>query len=392
MERLLASARVHIELPERTARAVRGGHPWVYRDGLPTAEVGAIAVLTHRGRVQGWGLVDEGPIAVRVLGREAPPAGGLPAVLRDRVLRADRVRRSLVEADTDAMRVLNGAGDGLPGLVLDRYGSLAILRVYARAWERWLPDVVSAVRALGWPECVCRRLGVERVDGSSGLVHLAGEAVPDVLVVEERGMRVLVRPAQGQKTGLFLDQREHRALVGRWASGRRVANLFAYTGGFSVAAALGGAARVATVDLAPDAIDDARENFRLNGLDPDAHAFEVADAFAWEPPGGADLIVVDPPSLARRGASEGAARSAYRKLHRRLGPHLARDGLLASSSCTARLTLDAWRAALQDGLAPMGTWAWHWVSTEPPDHPVALAHPEGRYLKFALLRKLWGRS
>jgi 23S rRNA (cytosine1962-C5)-methyltransferase len=271
--------------------------------------------------------------------------------------------------------------------VVDRYAGLAVLRVYSAAWLPHLRLVVDAIAALPWVQTVARRLGVERVDGAKGLETLRGPEPPEVLEVREHGMQLLVRPRAGQKTGLFLDQREHRALVGGWAAGRLVANLFAYTGGFSVAAALGGAARVTTVDLAPEAIADARETFRLNGLDPDRHHFEVADVFAWEPRGQVDLMIVDPPSLARGRKAEAAARSAYRKLHRRLGSFVTRDGLLATSSCTARLSMEGWREAVREGLLPVGDWSWHWSSSEPPDHPTALGHPEGHYLKFALLRR-----
>ncbi len=347
-------------------------------------EVGAIVVLrSPEDEALGWGLADEGAIAVRILGRDQPRP--IASLVQDRIQRADSVRVRLVGPGTDAYRVVGGPGDGLPGLVVDRYGPVAVLRVYSAAWEPHLDAIVAAVSRLGWVESVFRRYGVAKVDQRTGGETLAGPEVGDELVVEEDGMRLLARPHSGQKTGLFLDQREHRALVGRWAAGRLVANLFAYTGGFSVAAARGGAARVVTVDVAPAAIEDARENFRLNGLDPDDHEFVVADVFAWTPSGPTDLLIVDPPSLAKAQKTEGAARSAYRKLHRRLGPWVVRDGLLATSSCTARLPVEGWARAVEEGLA--GDWSWHWRSVAPPDHPVSVGHPEGHYLKFGLLRR-----
>lgn len=378
---------LRVTLSRSAARAVTAGHPWVFREGLIDAPVGEVVELEADGRVIGWGLADEGPIAIRVLGRGAPPDRPLSEVVAERIRRADAVRLRLVPPDTDAMRVVATAGDGLPGLVVDRYADLAVLRVYAKGWEPHLPHVVRAIAALPWVSRVWRRFGVQRVDGRDGGEALHGAPPPDRIVVQEHGMAMLVRPYVGQKTGLFLDQREHRALIRRWGAGRMVANLFAYTGGFSVSAALGGAARVVTVDLAPDAIEDARENFRLNGLDPAQHGFEVADVFKWTPKRAVDLLIVDPPSLARGQAAQSAARSAYKRLHGRLGGHVTRDGLLATSSCTARMSLDDWRDAVREGLAPTGDWSWHWISGEPPDHPVALHHAEGRYLKFALLRR-----
>lgn len=375
-----------LRLSRSAARAVTAGHPWVYREGPERPDVGAVLALQDpQGSTVGWGLADEGPVAVRVLGRGA--AMPLERHVADTLLRADRARLALVPPSTDAYRVVNGAGDGLPGLVVDRYGDLAVVKIYSAAWVVHLDTVVGAITRLPWVAHVYRRFGVHRVDGREGGEVLHGEAPPDRMVVEEDGVQLLVRPKVGQKTGLFLDQREHRMLVRRWAGGREVANLFSYTGGFSVSAALGGAARVTTVDIAPEAIADAQETFRLNGLRVEDHAFEVADAFAWRPKRPLTFLVVDPPSLARGKEAEGAARNAYRKLHRNLGPHVARDGLLGSSSCTARLGLDRWREAIAEGLSGSGDWSWHWVSAEPPDHPTALAHAEARYLKFALLRR-----
>ncbi len=276
--------------------------------------------------------------------------------------------------DTDAYRVVSGAGDGLPGVIVDRYADLAVLRVYAAAWGPYLEAIVAAIASLGWVSTVFRRYGVQRVDARSGGETLSGPEPAEALVVHEDGVAVLVRPREGQKTGLFLDQREHRGLVRRWAAGRTTVNLFAYTGGFSVCAALGGAAHVTTVDLAPEAIADARENFRLNGIDPDLHAFEVADAFAFTPRQRPDLLVVDPPSLARSKGAVSAARSAYRRLHRRCGPWVPRGGILATSSCTARLGAEVWASAVSEGLLSSGDWSWHWRSAEPADHPVAAGH------------------
>lgn len=369
-----------------TIAAVRRGHPWVFRDGLVDAPAGEVVALRdERDGVAGWGLADEGPIAVRVLGRGAPPSESLERVIGERIRRADKVRPALLPAETDCWRVVSGAGDGLPGLVVDRYAGLAVLRVYSKAWEPHLAAVVDTIASLPWVESVVRRLGVGAVDGRKGLEVLRGPAPPSVVLVRECGLIYMARPWVGQKTGLFLDQREHRALVRRWAPGRRTANLFAYNGGFSVAAAAGGAARVCTVDIAPDAIDDAIETFRLNGISPEAHVFDVADAFTWRPRGTVDLLVLDPPSLTHGARSDGAAKAAYRKLHRHHGAAVARDGLLATASCTARVSVQTWREAIHAGL--QGDWSWCWSSGAPPDHPVALAHEEAHYLKFAILRR-----
>jgi len=371
-----------------TVGPIARGHPWVYADGLAEARppVGTpVQLRDPRGRPIGFGLSDEGNVAVRVLGRHPEPVHKL---LARRIPLAAERRLRMLPPDTDAWRVVHGAGDGLPGLVVDRYGPLAVVRLYGACWERHLPDIVAAVSGLPGITQVVRRLGVRRVDASKGLTCLHGPTPPDTLVVKEAGLRFIVRPAAGQKTGLFIDQREHRIRVGRCARDADVINLFAYTGGFSVHAAAAGARRVTTVDIAPDAIADARENFRLNGFDVDKHRFVTTDAFSWAPDAPADLVVCDPPNLSPGKKSDGKARTAYRDLAQRSGEMVAPNGILATASCTARLSRSRWEEAVADGLRRCGRWAWLWRADEPPDHPVAHAHPEGRYLKFALTARI----
>ncbi len=371
-----------------TVGPIARGHPWVYRDGLASESFPAgtpVQLRDPRGRPVGFGLADDGPVAVRMLARHPED---VPKLIRRRIHSAAQRRTRLLPPATTAWRVVNGAGDGLPGIVVDRYGPLAVLRLYGACWEPFIDDLIETLRGLPGIHTVVRRLGVRRVDGDDGLEHLHGAPTPATLVVEEAGLRFLVRPEVGQKTGLFIDQREHRIRVGRCARGVDVINLFAYTGGFSVHAAAGGARRVVTVDIAPDAIEDAKENFRLNGLPVDQHGFEVADAFAWTPPTPAGLVICDPPNLSTGRKSDSRARTAYRDLATRSGQMVTEDGVLATASCTARLTSDRWTEAVAEGLRKCGRWAWLWRAGEPPDHPVAQSHPEGRYLKFALAARL----
>lgn len=373
-----------LRLTRSAAGPVAAGHPWVFRDGvLGSAEVGELVRLVYEGRTVATGLFDDGAIAVRVLGE----VEDLDRALHDRLRRADALRFRVVGGATNCWRVVNGAGDSLPGVVLDRYDEVAILRLYSAAWQPHLERLVDAMRRLGWVSSIGRRLGVTRVDGGEGLDVLHGE-IPDELVVEEHGVKLLVRPRSGQKTGLFLDQRENRRRFAELAPGRRVLNLFGYNGGFSVHAALAGAARVHTVDLAGPALKDAAATFALNGLDPAAHAFEKADVFKWEPPHPFDLVICDPPSLTHGKSSDRAAGRAYRDLNRRVGAWVTRDGLLATASCTARLDFPGWEAAVREGLRSVGRFAVLSRHEAPPDHPVAIEHPEGRYLKALLLRRL----
>lgn len=379
-----------IRLTPETIGPVARGHPWVYADGVVSGSElppkGTLALLVDgRDKPVGFGIADEGDVVARVLGRTPDT---LERLIPRRVAEAAQGRDGLLPPETEAWRVVNGEGDGLPGVVVDRYGPVAVLRLYAACWEPHLDLLVPAVARLEGVRTVLRRLGVRRVDGREGVERLHGPEVAEPLVVKESGLRFLVRPSEGQKTGLFLDQREHRRWLRERSAGRSVLDLFSYTGGFSVYAAAGGARSVCTVDASAPALADARENFRLNGLDPDAHRFVVADAFTWSPESTLDLVICDPPSLTHGARSDGAARNAYRDLAARAGPWVRPGGLLATASCTARLSYERWEQSLRDGLRRTGRWAWIWRAAEPPDHPTALDHPEGRYLKFAVLRRL----
>jgi 23S rRNA (cytosine1962-C5)-methyltransferase len=374
-------------LERDTIGPVARGHPWVYKDGARgTAPLGELVRLVdQRGRTVAYGLADVGDIVVRVLGRHPQSMGEL---IPQRVQVAQAWRDAAVPPRTDAYRVINGAGDGLPGVVLDRYAELGVVRLYSEAWLPWLPQLVEAIRRLPWVRGVVRRLGVQRVDGGSGIELLHGPEPAETLVVQEHGLRFLVRPRHGQKTGLFLDQRDNRHRVAGWARGREVVNLFGYNGGFSVHAAAAGSGRTVTVDQAPDALEDARENFRLNGLDPDAHGFEQADAFRWRPPRQVGLVINDPPSLSHGARSDGAARTAYRDLNAHAAGMVARGGLLVSASCTARLREDRWLEAVRSGVGRAGgPWVQVFQAREPVDHPVAVGHPEGHYLKLVAMLK-----
>ena len=203
-------------------------------------------------------------------------------------------------------------------------------------------------------------------------------------------MRYEVDLLRGQKTGFFLDQRENRRTVGKWSRGRRVLNLFAYTGGFSVTAALGGAASVTSVDSAAPAMAAAERNFRRNGLETTAHEFVVADCFEllekYRGEGRRfDLIVVDPPSFARSKAQLPAALHAYQRLNQLAITCLETDGLLASSSCTSQVSPEAFREMLSSAAedAKRRLLILH-EAGQPLDHPVPAHFPEARYLKFVL--------
>ena len=246
------------------------------------------------------------------------------------------------------------------------------------------PPLEAALQAIGV------RTLVHRPSDSGGAMLLFGPLPPDRIEVREHGVPFLVDLARGQKTGAFLDQRENRRRVGALSSGRRVLNLFSYAGGFSQRAAIGGATHVTSVDSAAAAHATAQASFRAAGLDPRAHAFVTADAFAFLAAAKSkrerwDLIVSDPPSFAPNEKSVARALTAYRSLHRACVDVLAPGGIFCAASCSSHVPMELFLSTLDDAATGTGTLRVVETHGPPADHPTVAAWPEGRYLKLVIL-------
>jgi len=398
---------VEAELPLRKdlARHLRAGHPWVFRRAVEKAPsrlpAGAIVDVTEDGRFVARGYFDPlSAISVRILTRE--PAEAIdPAFWRRRLARALALRRELV-AGTSAMRLVHGEGDGLPGVVVDRYDRFAVLKLYSAGLTPHRTAIVEAVRAEAEGLAgVFGRDEVGRDDDEEGGEApgtgrvLWGAEPPERIAVDEHGMALLVDVRRGQKTGHFLDQRENRLMVRTLARGRAEAlNLFGYTGGFSVAAALGGVRHVVTVDVDRDAIALARENFRANGKDPADHDFAAEDCFdllaRYRKEGRRfDLVVCDPPAFAKSQRAVEGALAGYASLNRAALAVLAPGGLLVTASCSARVSAEQFSDAVKEAAFKARVDLSLVAETrQPPDHPVSLQFREGRYLKCLVLRRV----
>jgi 23S rRNA (cytosine1962-C5)-methyltransferase len=386
---------MQLRLTRTAAAAVRRGHPWVYREGLARPperlDTGAsVELADDAGAFLARGLYDAAsPIAVRVFDHAPGPALDA-AALGARVLRAVARRDGRFGEDTTAYRLCNGEGDRVPGLVIDRYADVAVLRLDTDAWRPHLAGVAAALSAPLAARGVTA-IGLRVGGDGKKLDALAGRTPPDRVLVREHGMAMEVDLAHGQKTGAFLDQRENRARVRALSAGRRRAlNLFSYTGGFSIAAALGGAAHVTSVDIAAAAHATAQRTFRANGVDPGAHAFVSADAFAFLEQARArgdrfDLVVSDPPSFAPSERARARALGAYRKLHAAAAAVLAEGGVLCAASCSSHVTAEDFAGTLDDAAVGRGDLRLCELFGQPEDHPTLPAWPEGRYLKLAIL-------
>jgi 23S rRNA (cytosine1962-C5)-methyltransferase len=391
-----------LELQKDLARHLRAGHPWVFRKAIQRAPrglpAGAVVDVVEQGRFVARGYHDpRSAIAVRILTRE--PAEAIDqAFWRRRVARALALRRELVRGTT-AWRMVHGEADGLPGVVADRYDRFAVLKLYSAGLTPWRPAIVEALRAeAGGLAGIYGRDEIPRDEEDDearpeGRV-LWGAEPPERVEIDEHGMRLLVDVRRGQKTGLFLDQRENRRLVRELARDRAEAlNCFAYTGGFSVAAALGGSRHVVSVDVDREAVALARDNFRLNGLDPADHAFAAEDAFEllarYKREGRRfDLVVCDPPAFAKSQKAVEAAVAGYASLNRAALAVLAPGGLLVTCSCSARVSAEQFEGAVKEA-AFKGRVELLLVEErrQPADHPVSPQFPQGRYLKCLVYRR-----
>jgi 23S rRNA (cytosine1962-C5)-methyltransferase len=378
------------------ATSLRRGHPWVWREAIGRGLNGVapgeeVEVLASDNDPIGRGLADpSSPIAVRLWTQGRRPLD--ETVWRDRAHHAVMLRGRLIDdKDCTAYRLVNGEGDRMPGFVVDRYGPVAVARTDGDGARARLGDLVAALGPL--LDAIGVRSLVHRT-GRKGevpqLEHLRGEEAPDTVTVRECGVPFVVDLARGQKTGAFLDQRENRRRVGELARGRRVLNLFSYTGGFSLHAALGGAARVTSVDIATGAHATAQESFRAAGVDPAGHAFVTAEARAFLESARSrgdtwDLVISDPPSFAPSEKALPRALAAYRALHRACVEVLAPDGIFCAASCSSHVDAEAFLGTLDDSVLAGRALSILELRGAGPDHPMLAAFPEGRYLKFAIL-------
>ncbi|HEV8547654.1 MAG TPA: class I SAM-dependent methyltransferase, partial [Polyangiaceae bacterium] len=268
----------------------------------------AARLMLHATKLELGGERFESPLPAGFVGwvrGEAPTLGAPETVAL--ALEDAGVRRSPLAALTNAYRLVNELGDELPGITIDRYGDYAVLQVSTPEADRRSGELAERLIALGARGVYLKRRvrGDVRKAGPelTPETPIAGEPAPERFVVEEHGIKLWVELGRGLSTGLFVDQRENRRLLRDLAHDARVLNLFAYTSSFSVAAALGGARRVVSVDISKRPLEIARDNFRLNRLDPNVHAFEQADALAWAARAKStqerfELVVLDPPSFA----------------------------------------------------------------------------------------------
>jgi 23S rRNA (cytosine1962-C5)-methyltransferase len=341
------------------------------------------------GRGLGLGFFNTGDIAFRLLTGDS--ASRINADFwRGRIDRALALRKKVVPPETDAYRLINAEGDGMPGLVVDRYGRFLVFSIGTAGMEKWretligqLSDAVGAVGIYERSEGRSRQL-----EGMSNRIGPAVGDVPAMTEIAENGLRFEVDLIAGQKTGFFLDQRGNREIIGALSRGAAVLNAFSYTGAFSVYAARAGAKRVVSVDASAAANEIACRNLARNGCSPEQHPILTDNCFEYlrETEEVFDLIILDPPAFAKSRKEVDRSARGYKEINLQAARRLCEGGMLATFSCSNPVSLELFEKIVLGAVRDAGKTAQllrHLGAG--PDHPVNLAHPEGRYLKGLLL-------
>ncbi len=427
-------------------------HPWVFSGAIAQivgepAEGDIVGVFSQSGEFLAYGHYQVGSIAVRVLSFAGEDVLS-PDFWRNMIARALRVRvaaglatsvpnptlptaehaqaalehiesipepvevpantelplrqvqrpeeKSQRSALTNCYRLIHGEGDGLPGLIIDYYDGVCVMQAHSVGMFRAKGAICEALKSVFGPSLKAVydkssgtapfKAGLDLVDG---YLYRSESFSDDEQVVLENGHRFFVNWTEGQKTGFFLDQRENRALVGKYSRGRNVLNLFCYTGGFSVYALGAGAVHVDSVDSSRKAVDMVERNMSLNGFEPSRHTGYCADAIEFlrnVPEDKYDLMIVDPPAFAKhRGALNNALR-AYQRLNAAAISKVASGGLVFTFSCSQVVDKEAFALAVFSAAAQTGRSVRILDRlNQPADHAVNIYHPEGEYLKGLLL-------
>jgi 23S rRNA (cytosine1962-C5)-methyltransferase len=383
-----------IRLREGRERSLLRRHPWIFdsavaRGGADSGET--VRVESHDGRFLAWAAFSPAS-GIRARAWSFDESQRIDAAFfQETVARAVAVRARLGIA-SDAMRLVHGESDGLPGFVVDRYGDTLVAQFLSAGAERWKKVLADALlQATGLTQLYERSdasaRGLEGLQPAAG--WLRGEG-PTELAISEHGWHFGLDIATGHKTGFYLDQRDSRRLFADWVQrtgARRVLNCFCYTGGFTVAALAGGAQHVTSIDSSGPALERARANVARNGFDEAQVAFVDADVneslrrfiAAGE---GFDAIVLDPPKLAPTAAHAERAARAYKDLNRLALKLLPPGALLFTYSCSGGISADLFHKIVASAGADAGVDGYITARLgAAPDHPMTLAFPEGEYLK-----------
>jgi 23S rRNA (cytosine1962-C5)-methyltransferase len=376
---------------ERTG-PVAGCHPWVFSgafrsipDGIRPGE--PVMLISEKGDFLAQGYFNTySQIAVRIWGYKKGEVVDAAFFTR-RIKKACELRKRFVESpETNAYRLINGENDLLPGLIVDKYDEHLVVQFHTKGIEAWKKEIIEGLQDVIRPGGIYERSdmetrGIENLDKAKGL--LSG-SVPDLITIKENGLKFLVDVKGGQKTGFFLDQRDKRKALMKYAANALLLNTFCYTGGFSVYALAGGARQVINVDSSEKALELARENIKLNGFDLSRCEFICEDVknYLRHEKRIFDVIILDPPAFIKDRRKKKEGMSGYRGINEAALKILAPDGILTTCSCSAHLRFDEFRFLLSEaGLRAERVLTFLETYTHGIDHLQLVPFLEGEYLK-----------
>ena len=376
---------------------VRRHHPWIFSGAIAQMtgepeEGDRVNVIDNKGEQLATGHFQEGSIRIRIIqhGMDEPAS----TFWQDRISNAYQSRQmlGLMSEQNNAYRLIHGAGDRLPGLVIDMYNKTAVVQCHSMGMYKERAAIAKALQHIFGD-------GLENIytKGKTTLPQRFNQEVEDTYllgseakqIITENGHQFVVDPVHGQKTGFFLDQRENRALLAEYAKGKTVLNTFCYTGGFSIYALKAGAISVDSVDVSAKAMDVTDENVALNTSNEDRHQSHKSDVlqFLRDSEKQYDIVVVDPPAYAKSVKKRHRAVQGYKRLNAEAMKQVKPGGLLFTFSCSQVVD----RALFQNTIVAAGLESKRQARvlhqlTQGPDHPVNLFHPEGAYLKGLVLQ------
>ena len=388
-----------LHLKPNRDRAVRRFHPWIFSGSVQRLEGShtpgdVVEVFATDGDFLGRGFYNpNSQLICRMLTWEDEAIDA--TFFQRKIENAYRLRLDLFGSNapstTNAFRVVNAEGDGLPGLIVDRYAEYLVVQISTLGMSRFRNEIIAALQQIIQPHGIFERStgAALQEEGLQPVMQvLAGTEPPPLIHIRENSLHFVVNVQEGQKTGFFLDQRENRVWAAKLGNGKNVLNGFGYTGAFSVYAKHAGARRVVTVDSSSAAIELAKQNFALNKLEVAAEDFVAADIFHFlrSTMQKFDCIILDPPAFAHRQKDVENAARAYKDVNLQAMKIIEAGGLLLTCSCSQPVSPDLFQKILFGAAADAGRAVRVLgQSGHAPDHPVSIYHPEGRYLQAMLL-------
>lgn len=389
-----------IELKRDVTKHLKQGHRWIFANCFDDSKTfkSGIHLLNFKGETLALGIWQaDTQLRFRVLVLADEPIfrrnnmkRTLELYFESQFRKAVEIRRTFDLSVTNSFRLINGEGDGLPGLIVDIYNDTAVIKHDHAIMEKtWNATVIAQKIQAAFPQITCVYLK-RRNDADEKGTNIVGTLAPEVQFLEN-GVLFASNIRDAAKTGFFLDQRDNRKMIQNFAKDKTVLNLFSYTGGFSIFAAKGGAKEVTSVDIAKVAIQAVARNFEINGLETVHHDI-ATDAFAYLEQLNAekkkyDIVITDPPSFAPNEKSVEQATAAYAKVFSNSIKLVNPEGLFAASSCSSHISTNAFMDICQEAFSRARKKATLvYIGGQPVDHPYPMAMSELRYLKFALFR------